>query len=145
MHDNRSKNRDNDLKFCTKRVLFADCWLQLGSFLLFSFFNFSCLEHVDSLQVISQFWKFFVILKACFFHFWFSAPTHFPEVICPRYNPAYLTLADIEKGSRIFPDFPDLPDHVEILLKAHQCKFENFPLCSNWYKNNTLKSSHSYP
>ena len=61
-----------------------------------------------------------------FFRFWFLAPTHFPEVIGPRYDPAYVTLADIEKGLLTFPDFPDLPDHVEIDIK-----------------NNTLKSSHS--
>ena len=46
-------------------------------------------------------------------------PTHFPEVTCPSYDPTYLTLAGIEKGSLTFPDFPDLPDHVETVLKAH--------------------------
>ena len=27
-------------------------------------------------------------------------------------------------------------------LKVHQCKFENLAICSNSYKNNTLKISH---
>ena len=26
-----------------------------------------------------------------------------------------------------------------LILKVHSCKFGNFPLCSNLYKNNTLK------
>ena len=28
-------------------------------------------------------------------------------------------------------------------LKIHQCRIENLPICSNSYKNNTLKVSHS--
>ena len=32
---------------------------------------------------------------------------------------------------------------VSSILKVRQCKFGNFPLCSNLYKKNTLKISYS--
>ena len=30
-----------------------------------------------------------------------------------------------------------------VTLKVHLCRFENLPICSNSYKNNTLKISQS--
>ena len=33
--------------------------------------------------------------------------------------------------------------HFPYNLKVYQCKFENLSICSNSYKDNTLKISHS--
>ena len=30
-----------------------------------------------------------------------------------------------------------------LILKVHQCRFENFTVCSGSYESNTLKISHS--
>ena len=40
--------------------------------------------------------------------------------------------------------FSKLDNYLQnkIALKLHQCRFENLPVCSNLYKNNTLKNSN---
>ena len=36
-----------------------------------------------------------------------------------------------------------LLSECDYLLKVHKCRFKNISICSNSYKNNTLKSFHS--
>ena len=57
-----------------------EIYLHIDKSIYFSYlsFNFTCFEQTEFLPVISWFWKFYVPI-------W--APTHFPEVICFRYNP----------------------------------------------------------
>ena len=56
--------------------------ISIRRFIPYFSFNFSCFEHNESLPVTSWFWNF-MSLFGCF-HFWVL--THFPEVICPRYD-----------------------------------------------------------
>ena len=72
--------RNDGLKFCTKRDLFAYQWVDL--FLLIFF-------QLHLLWTSWVFSSYFMILKilSLFGPFWFWTLTSFPEVVCLRYNP----------------------------------------------------------
>ena len=72
--------RNDGLKFCTKRDLFAYQWVDL--FLLIFF-------QLHLLWTSWVFSSYFMILKilSLFGPFWFWTLTSFPEVVCLWYNP----------------------------------------------------------
>ena len=74
--------RNNNLKFCTKTDLFA--YREVDLFLFF-FFSTSVALNILSLYPLFRDFEYFVSSFGCS-RFW--APTHFPELICLRYDPA---------------------------------------------------------
>ena len=76
--------------FCRHDLFTLSFWqreiyLHIDKWICFSYFslNLVCFEHTDFLPVISWFWKLYVPIWALPI----LAPTCFPEVICPRYDP----------------------------------------------------------
>ena len=74
--------RNNGLKFCTKGDLFA--YQKADLFILFFLSTSVALIILHLHQLFRDFENF----MSLFGHFGFSLPTHFPEVSCPRCDPA---------------------------------------------------------
>ena len=57
-------------------------------------------------------------------------------------NVPYLILYQLAKF-QCYTHFSLQDVKKNVLLKVHLCRFENLPIYSNLYKNNTVKISHS--